>query len=892
MGSKVVIDCKGLVLAPGELSRSPGSLIQADNVNVEAPGIIRSRNGFAKQTYPFGGPIWKMFSTKELGSNILMTYGSATSSSGLKYGDGTGAASTIAGTFTNATASSRMQAAVGNHNHYLTVDSGVARIESDYTAWHAGMPKGLALDQTGPTCLLVQPLNYYDSGSNGVFTVGLTITGATSSKTAVIRAKGGATTVGVLYVQTPSGAFTQTEQITDTSTGKAWVTDAPPGVRQGFLSDGASCAYRVTWCKYDANKTLLEGAPTGRSVVHNNTRTTGWATGEAKDVICRVLIPRHVGTASTPLTTAYFYRLYRSRAVTDGDVDAQTGVVIVPDDEMCLVAEGYLAAGDITLGYVDVVDTAPEGYRTLGPKLYTSVGIGGDSGLGGPGIIQSNNPPPRARDVALYAGCMFYGDLHYLYGKAITLLSVVPSIGLTVGDTLLIGGVTYTAVASGSTPADNQFRVITSTGPTDGTNSEAIERTATNIIEAVNKSTTNATIWAYSTSSNDGLPGGIYFESRLDATAFALYAASHATAFRPAMSSGGSNIDASADILPNGWAFSKPNQPDAVPPLNFGTVGRSDTNLLKMVVLGDALFLFSDSGLYRLTGRSASDFAIQEFDLSFRLIGREMVTVCDDAIYAWGIEGVARITSGGVEHISNAIEPYIQQIVSDVGLTWMAGYSWSCAFRSRHKVMFSVPGSSSMGNSTAILVYDTRMQSWTRWTFAAGSDTERTQGHSCGVVRYSDDLLFMGQWNSISGDTYPFKERRSYAATDYRDDTYTASNQVITKTVKFSAQVGSPEQSTHWDELHLLFDVSPTFTAWTTPTALTAAFTSDFASSSSSNTVSPTTASRSSRALVPQAQRRSARLTVTITHATAEYFGLEGIALVHLDPEGTATVRT
>ncbi len=314
-----------------------------------------------------------------------------------------------------------------------------------------------------------------------------------------------------------------------------------------------------------------------------------------------------------------------------------------------------------------------------------------------------------------------------------------------------------------------------------------------------------------------------------------------------------------------------------------------------MQVLGESMFFFTDSGIYRLTGRSFDDFAVQEFDLTFRLIGRELVTVCDDAIYAWGYEGIAKITSGGLEYISNAIEPMLWAAVSQIGLTWLSGYAWAAAFRSRHKVLFAFPTSNSSanaGNSPTVLVYDTRMQAWTRWTFKEGTDTERTAGHSTGCVRVSDDLLFLGQWNSLSSDAKVFKERRDFLATDYKDDTFNQTDQAITKTLKWNAIVGSPEMTTHWDELHILYDLSTVFPAWTTPTALTVQFTADFNSSGAANAVAPTATSKMSRASVPKLQRISARQIPTIVHATAEYFGLEGLALVHNPAQGNSTVRT
>ncbi len=819
MSSDVVLDTKGLVLAPGELSRgtkaqmlSPGqmsratgSLTTADNVNICAPGVIRSRNGLTKQTYGFGGPGWKFASTKELGSNLLFNHGNATRATGLRYGDGSVAPTAISGNVTNQP-ETRMQVAVSRRNHYLTSDEGVRRIETDYSMAFAGMPKGLALDLTGPTAVL-------------------------------------------------SGA---------------------PGTA---LSDGYAVAYCVTWCKNDQQSIPMEGAPSSRTVVYNNTRTTGWVTGVVKNVTCRILIPKQANTASTALTTSYYYRLYRS---------AQAASGVPPSDNMRLVAEGYLTSGNISAGYVEVVDSTPEAYRGLGEPLYTNPSDGGQVGVSGFGLAESNNTPPFAHDVCLFAECLFYSDLTYQPALEFTILSVVPGTGLTAADTLTIGGITYTAIAPG-TPANNEFVVVTSTGPTATTNSESIERTAQNLCEAINKSSTNVTVWASYISSPDNLPGKIRLEAR-DNYGFSALASAHGAAYLPAMTAA---VNSVADTFANGYAFSKPSQGDAVPAVNVGFIGRNDTALLRMQVLRDSIFFFTDAGIYRLTGDSYDTFSLQEFDLSFRLLGRENIVTCDDAIYAWGYEGIARITPGGVEMISNAIEPLIQSAINNATLTWFAAYGWATAYRSQHRILFAVPASAAGNNAkncSAVLVYDTRMQAWSRWTFAEGRDASVTTGHSCGAVRVSDDLLFMGQWNSYASDSFIFKERRTYAAADYVDATYDSTSAAIVKTVTWNAATSSPNTLTHWQDLQVLFDVSQTFTGWTTPTALSALFVSDLATSSASISLVPTATSRVTLCSVPRAQRRSARLAVTVIHnALGEYFGLEGMVLVH-EPGGSTNV--
>lgn len=805
MEARIELDPKGLVLAPGELSRAPGAVTVADNLNVEVPGVIRSRQGFARQTNGFGGPAWKFVSTKELGSNLLLNYGTTTAAANLRLGDGATATSAIAGTYTNQPAT-RMQVAVGHRNHYLTTDEGVRRIESDMSPWAAGLPDALPCDLSSVTVL--------------------------------------------------SGA---------------------PGF---VIADTESVAYRVTFSKNDQQAIPMEGRPSSRTVVYNNTRTSGYAGGVTKNVTLRILLPSlpltAVAQAPSNLTTAFYVRLYRSQSAATG---------ITPSDDMNVVFQAYLTAGQITAGYLDVTDSTPEAFRALGDPLYTNASLGGDSGVGGPGLIQANAAPPRARDVALYAECMFYSDIVYRSSVEFILLSTVAGTGLTAADTLTIGGIVYTAIAPGA-PANNEFQVFTVAGGSSA--SEAVERTIIDLCRCINSSTTNTTTWAFYVSDPDGLPGKIQLLSRIHGTTFTVAASAHSNAYRPQLS-----LTSTVDAFTNGLAFSKPAQPDAVPEVNVIFLGRDDTALLRMQVLGDSIFLFTDCGIYRLTGRTFEDFQVQEFDLTFRLLGRELVATCDDAIYAWGYEGIARITNAGVEIISNAIEPRLQSALNTLGVSWMSAYGWAASYRSRHKVLFGIPETNAVANCSTCLVYDTRMRAWTRWVFTAGNDVNRTTGHSCGATRVSDDLLFLGQWNATNGDSSIFKERLTYAQADYQDDTYDTTAQPISKILEWNPMCAAPQSPTHWHQLHLFYDLPVTFPVLTTPTAVLVQYQSDRSSNSSNVAVAPTATDRMSRVGIPTAQRRSVRQRVKVTHAVvSEYFGLNGVAIVHRPPEGYAGTKT
>lgn len=790
----LLLESKGIVQAPSTLLRAKGSLNDAVNVNCDAPGVIRSRQGFARQPNGFGGPVWKMVSTKQLGTDLLINFGSATLASGLKRGDGSAGTTTITGTITN-TAANRMRCAVGHRNHYLTAADGMSRLETSFNLFRAGMPKGLGLDLNAGIPVLV-------------------------------------------------GA---------------------PGV---VVPDGSAVAFRTTLCKYDADNNLMEGAPSSRCVVYNNARTTGYAAGVTKNVACVAILPKANGTTATALDTTYFIRIYRSLTVAVGE----------PPDDMRLIYEAFLTAGDIAAGIAGTTDATPEAFRQLAPALHTNANDFGDDGIGGPGVAQANEPPPVGTDVALFQSCLWTADLTFKQILEFTILSTVAATGITAGDTITIAGQVYTCIAPG-VPAARQFAVATVAAGSGI--SEALARTAQNLVEAINKNALNTLVYAFYVSQPGGLPGKIRLETRDYGSAFTAIASSGALAYRPNLVA---TSTSTAKTLGGGLMFSKPYLPDAFPPVNVIPVGRDDTKVLALQVLAESLFIFTDDGIYRLTGTSFNDWYLRKFD-DFRLLGREMVVSCDGALYAFGRSGMAKVTESGVSYLSTSIEPLVLKVISQSTIDWIAQNGWAVAYVAQHKIVFGFPSGVTDRNAFWNLVFDTRLQAWTRWDFPREASGQ--QGRSTACVRQVDDVLYLGIWNPSGTDAWVFKEKRTYSAADYSDVDEAGVTQALQKTVKWNVTTAGATVVQNFDEFHLFFDGSDLFGAMGVPTAVSATFSS--ARNSKAVAMAPVV-DLTSRTQVPQSLRTGNRVSAQVTHnVVGEYFGIEGGAVLEDASESSRT---
>ena len=121
-------------------------------------------------------------------------------------------------------------------------------------------------------------------------------------------------------------------------------------------------------------------------------------------------------TVPTTITSdLYFYEIYRtgiatvSVGVTVNDLD--------PGDECQKVYESGVTLAEISAGSVTVEDITPDTFREGGAYLYTNP-------VTGQGILQANEAPPVAKDIALFKGSAFYANTKERHRKQINLLSV------------------------------------------------------------------------------------------------------------------------------------------------------------------------------------------------------------------------------------------------------------------------------------------------------------------------------------------------------------------------------------------------------------------------------------------------------------------------------------
>lgn len=247
---------------------------------------------------------------------------------------------------------------------------------------------------------------------------------------------------------------------------------------------------------------------------------------------------------------------------------------------------------------------------------------------------------------------------------------------------------------------------------------------------------------------------GVWSITRVDANSFTIPIHTTANSTTGSISIVENATASSNEEKKNRIYFSKLQQPEAVPLVNYLDVGAEDKAILRIFPLRDSLFVYKEDGLYRISGEVAP-FTLALFDSSVVLIAPDSLDVCNNVLYCWTTQGIVPVTEGGASNpISREIDDQILRLgsvnyVNFRTATWGKGYeSDNC-----YKVWTVSDRNDEIAN--VAYRYNTLTTSWTTFT----------KTNTCGITNPADDKEYLG-----AGDTNNIEvERKEFAREDYAD---------------------------------------------------------------------------------------------------------------------------
>lgn len=518
----------------------------------------------------------------------------------------------------------------------------------------------------------------------------------------------------------------------------ALLTDAPvlAGVRPALdisavvngagsaVLNNSEVAYQVLFGYLDNNNNLILGAPSESFILINTS-------GSTQNVAITATVP-------SDLTTNYFVQIYRT---------PNTGSTsVTPGNNYQLVIEAQLTSLEISTRTLTLVDQVPD--ALLGAALYTDDGQPANF---------PNTPPPLALDICTYQGMTFYFNFSTIQTSDITLDAVGAPNGIQVGDTISFHDtnsavtLTYTASAANNFPAE-QFKVELS-----GTIGFNIDQTARNLVAAINQDPANTLFYAFYVTSATTLPGQITLQARnLQQDTFSI-TSSRATAWTPQIPPAGTAYISSNNTLPGSFVVSKVNQPEAVPLAYTTAIQTGNINIIiyRALALQDAVYVFTNGGVFRITGTDPTTLQVLLFDSSAVLVGLQTPQILNNSIYYFSTQATCNVSSGGNQIVSRPVERDELQLSV---LSNFSSLAYGVAYESDRKYFLFSPANDSDTLATESYVYNWITQAFTLWTRPC----------TAAIVNPATQKLYVtDKFGNV------FQERKSFTNTDYADEQYT-----------------------------------------------------------------------------------------------------------------------
>jgi len=184
-----------------------------------------------------------------------------------------------------------------------------------------------------------------------------------------------------------------------------------------------------------------------------------------------------------------------------------------------------------------------------------------------------------------------------------------------------------------------------------------------------------------------------------------------ATAFAPQLSLSGTN-----DAKPNRLWWSAPDEPEAVPLLNYQDIGSSSEPILALVPLRNALLVFKTDGIWRVTGSAPSSWSIEPLDLAIRLLRPEAVTNIGDGAYAWCDRGMFLVTDSGAQSLSsNAIDVELRTAANYILTNATTHGTFMVPWKARNLVLFGIPAAAAGTTTQRVYAFSTVTNAFSEW---------------------------------------------------------------------------------------------------------------------------------------------------------------------------------
>lgn len=217
----------------------------------------------------------------------------------------------------------------------------------------------------------------------------------------------------------------------------------------------------------------------------------------------------------------------------------------------------------------------------------------------------------------------------------------------------------------------------------------------------------------------------------------------------------GNFTSANSDFA-NGLMWSLPDQPWAVPSVNFKFVGPSGSTQLSLVSTRDRVLIYTDKGLYQGTG-DGENWTFTEYDVTINLQAPRTAIAAAGKAYGWFEGGFAEMTEAA-RVVSGPIDKTLRDLIASAQST-VASTAFAVGYESQNMVLLFTPNANGDTAAKSVYVLHTDTGDWTGpWDLNSTGNAGPIAG--AGMVSPADDKLYLASGGLVA------KELKSLTATD------------------------------------------------------------------------------------------------------------------------------
>lgn len=296
---------------------------------------------------------------------------------------------------------------------------------------------------------------------------------------------------------------------------------------------------------------------------------------------------------------------------------------------------------------------------------------------------------------------------------------------------------------------------------------QIIELMAQKIVKAVNRHLDNSFMNAYYSSGFNDVPGQINFQSRYLENEIFVISSNESIcdeAFSPELST--PDAVATNEVAINRVYYSKLQQPEGVPLVNYFNIGAGDQPIIRIMPSRDSLFVFKTDGIFTISGQEGEALQVNSLDNTSRIKGPETVVIGDNQIFLFADDGIIQVTEAGARVISTQIEDKLLALPDTALYTGLNRAAFGVFYDTEKKYYLWLPSDPEDQVATQCFVFNTSTQTWTRLPISK----------TCGIINTRDNKMYLG-----AADTEHIEqERKTFTLFDYADRQF--DNQIISLT--------------------------------------------------------------------------------------------------------------